>query len=261
MLYDEPQVGGEAGDARRWNLAVPPRGWLAAPVKVLLAETRVIVAEAMEQALQGAEGLTLTARCSDRPGVVLACAAGAPDVAVLDIGLYCGGPDYALQSLREVAPGAKALLSIPELDADLYTSALRAGADNCISGRVDRHQFIDAVRATAAGESVVPLPLADGSRTALSQPLVGRLSRREIEVLQLAALGHSVAEIAAELCVSRNTAQTHLRRTYRKLGVHNRSGAISEAQRLGILRIRPPARRVTRFSDSTFTETCDRQEH
>jgi DNA-binding NarL/FixJ family response regulator len=240
-------VPANSGDAREAAPGSPAP--LAVPVTILVADARVMAAEAMAQAVMGADGLAVTARCSDRAGVALACAEVEPDVAVLDVSLYGGDPDLAVRSLREVALSAKVLLSLARLDVDGLARALLAGAENCISGQVDRLQFIDAVRATAAGESIVPRQLSNGLSQALVQVHESRLSHRELEVLQLAAIGLSVLQIAAELCVSPNTAQTHLRRSYRKLGVHNRSGAIAEAQRLGVLRIGPHPSRVTDLGD------------
>lgn len=254
MLYREglDDAAETSGDAHlvRSGASAAQLPQLSAPVKVLVAETRVMVAEAMGQAIVCAEGLALGACCGDAAEVSLACAAGEPDVAVLDVGVYGGNLDVAVQALRDVAPSAKVLLSVPRLDLELFARALLAGADNCISGRVDHREFIEAVRATASGESLVPAELENGVPRMLLRLRTTRLSRRELEVLQLVAMGLSVAQIAAKLFVSVNTAQTHLRRTYRKLGVHNRSAAITEAIRIGILPGRENGPVVISFGDN-----------
>jgi DNA-binding NarL/FixJ family response regulator len=131
------------------------------------------------------------------------------------------------------------LLLVPALDSDTLARALLAGAGNCISCRVDSRELIEAVRATARGETIFPESLGNGLSRAMLQIRADgleRLSPRELEVLRLAARGLSVSEIASQLCVSLNTARTHLRRTYRKLGAHNRSEAVDKAMRAGILR-------------------------
>jgi PAS domain S-box-containing protein len=61
------------------------------------------------------------------------------------------------------------------------------------------------------------------------------LTPREIEVLQLASLGHSAPSIAKELIVSRDTVKTHLRHVYSKLGVNDRATAVAQALRLGLI--------------------------
>ena len=64
---------------------------------------------------------------------------------------------------------------------------------------------------------------------------VPALTRREREVLQLAADGHSLLEIAQRLNVSRSTIKTHLDNTYRKLGVSDKTAAAAEMMRRGII--------------------------
>jgi two-component system nitrate/nitrite response regulator NarL len=249
MAYRETQLRGSRSTEDRRLIrprarralatSVESPGSLAVAVKVLVAEARVMAAEVMERAIMSTDGFAFTARCADRAGLVLACAAVEPDVVVLDISLFGGDVDDAVRAVREVAPLARVLMSFPELDADLLARALLAGADNCVSGSVDRDQFVEAVRATAAGECGVPAELACGLGrviTRLNGERDGHLSPREIEVLRLAADGLSVLDIARELCVSANTAHTHLSRIYLKLGVHSRIGAIAEAMRAGILR-------------------------
>jgi LuxR family maltose regulon positive regulatory protein len=67
------------------------------------------------------------------------------------------------------------------------------------------------------------------------QPLIERLSEREIEVLQLIAEGLTNPEIASRLYLSLNTVKVHTRNIYGKLGVHNRTLAVTRARALGIL--------------------------
>lgn len=83
------------------------------------------------------------------------------------------------------------------------------------------------------------------------------LTRREREVVQLMADGHSNRAIAGSLYLSEATIKTHLVRIYRKLGVDNRAAAVSEAVRRGLLEltqeggVRPSAGPLrTRFSAS-----------
>ncbi|HRW09513.1 MAG TPA: LuxR C-terminal-related transcriptional regulator, partial [Caldilineaceae bacterium] len=80
-------------------------------------------------------------------------------------------------------------------------------------------------------------PLGSGTPPAPpnAQPLPEPLSDREIEVLQLIAIGHKNQEIADELVVSLNTVRYHTKNLYGKLGVNKRTQAVAKAQELGIL--------------------------
>jgi DNA-binding NarL/FixJ family response regulator len=171
--------------------------------------------------------------------VAAASALTPPDVAVLDLGLYEHDAQYAVSSLRKQASLAKVLLMLPELDDDRLAKALRAGAGNCVSACADTHDFVLAVRATAAGRSILApelqqravhliVELGDGERC--------HLSPREREVLRLVATGLSIDDIASQLFITINTARTHLYRAYRKLGAKKRIGAVGSAMRRGLLR-------------------------
>ncbi len=63
----------------------------------------------------------------------------------------------------------------------------------------------------------------------------GLLTAREIEVLELAAEGTAIPELGAELALSPDTVKTHLKNIYAKLGVHNRTGAVTKAIRIGLI--------------------------
>jgi len=62
-----------------------------------------------------------------------------------------------------------------------------------------------------------------------------RLTAREVDVLRLLARGLTYAQAASELCMSVNTAATHLKNAYRKLGVRSAAGAVMQAVRLGLI--------------------------
>jgi LuxR family maltose regulon positive regulatory protein len=67
------------------------------------------------------------------------------------------------------------------------------------------------------------------------QPLVEALSRREVEVLQLIAMGQTNQDIARQLIVAPGTVKAHTASIYRKLDVANRTEAVARARQLGIL--------------------------
>jgi DNA-binding NarL/FixJ family response regulator len=219
-------------------LAEPAEDRVRLQVRVLVAEARAMAADAMARAITRAQDLRIVARCADRSEVVASAVATLPDVAVLDVSLYGYEPYDGVRSLREHAPNVKALLSLPVLDVETVAQALLAGATNCVSAAADQAEFVRAIRATSRDELVVP----DGLDARLSRVVCElradhtRLSPREVEVLRLAAEGLSVADIASRLYVSENTARTHLKNLYQKLGVHNRSGAVAAAMRHGFIR-------------------------
>jgi DNA-binding NarL/FixJ family response regulator len=198
-----------------------------------------MVADTMARALNRAVGLSMTSRCTSRREVAAACAVTPPDVAVLDLGLYDHDARSAVSSLRKQAPVAKVLLMIHELDDDHLAKALMAGAGNCLSACADAHDFVLALRATAAGRSILAPELQQRAVhliVELSDRESCHLSPREREVLRLVATGLSIDDVASQLFITINTARTHLYRSYRKLGAKNRIGAVGSAVRRGLLR-------------------------
>jgi DNA-binding NarL/FixJ family response regulator len=209
------------------------------PIKVLIGEAREMAADTMIRAVNRAHGLSVSGRCASRSEVSTSCAIDPPAVAVLDLGLYDGDACLAVTSVREHVALARVLLLAPELEVEQLARAVIAGAENCISDRVDRRAFVLAIRATAAGRSVAGQRLEQGVARLvfeLQENDNRRLSPREIDVLRLASMGLCVTDIAARLFISANTARTHLQHTYRKLGVKNRGGAVATAIRTGMLR-------------------------
>jgi LuxR family maltose regulon positive regulatory protein len=86
--------------------------------------------------------------------------------------------------------------------------------------------------ATKAGDKATP---AETEHASAAQALVEPLSPRELEVLELIALGRTNREIAGQLVVSPGTVKAHTSSIYRKLDVANRTEAVARARQLGIL--------------------------
>src|ERR1700682_824403 len=214
--------------------AAPP----GLPANVLVAEPRSMAADTMVRSVKRAQGLVLAGRCTSRLEVAAACISTPPDVAALHMSLYDDDACSAVACVREQAGLAKVLLLTADPGPEHLARALMAGADNCISDCVDQRAFIAAIRATATGRSVLPAMLERSVARVmleLQEADTHRLSPRELDVLRLASKGLCVSDIATGLFISANTTRTHLQRSYRKLGVVNRSGAVATAIRRGIL--------------------------
>jgi DNA-binding NarL/FixJ family response regulator len=94
-----------------------------------------------------------------------------------------------------------------------------------------------AIRAAARGESVLAPVVAARLMEQVRVPDENSLSVREIEVLSLVAGGASNREISRQLCISEATVKTHLVHIFGKLGVADRTAAVTTAVKRGILRL------------------------
>jgi DNA-binding NarL/FixJ family response regulator len=149
---------------------------------------------------------------------------------------------WLIGTLRERYPHATILASGAGADATTISRGLLLGADGYLDKDVDPVEFLEAIRQAARGEAVLagaPVDwmgsLADGfDRT---RHIESRLTRREHQVLQVAAEGLTAREIARHLGVRERTVTTHLGRIYGKLGVNSRVGAVIEAARSGLVTV------------------------
>ena len=149
---------------------------------------------------------------------------------------------WLIGTLRERYPHATILASGAGADATTISRGLVVGADGYLDKDVDLAEFLQAIRRAARGEVVLagaPVDwvafLADGNDG--SRLIESRLTRREQEVLKVAAQDMTAREIARHLGVRERTVTTHLGRIYGKLGVNSRVGAVIEAARSGLVAI------------------------
>jgi len=111
-------------------------------------------------------------------------------------------------------------------DDESVRHALAAGATGCLSKATPAKELVDQLELLARGDEPVRGPNGSDPSPSDDRSWPGRdlgLSEREAEVVALAALGRRNADIADALFVSIDTVKTHLARSFRKLGVHNRT--------------------------------------
>ena len=146
-----------------------------------------------------------------------------------------------LAKLRRAAPGASVvLLTAESLPPEVVAQAVQAGISSYLTKRAGPADILNAIAASwSSGYVFVPRHVVQGTppRESLSHPdglFRPRLTRREQEILTLAAHGHTNRGIAEILWVAAHTVKFHLSNVYRKLGVRNRAEAVEAARRLGL---------------------------
>lgn len=164
-----------------------------------------------------------------------------PDVVIMDINMSDGDGIETTKLLHEKHPEVKlVVLSVSEEEDKLF-EALKAGASSYLLKTADLNELADSIRAAASGESILSPPFIS--------KLIGEfrngkgenrqhlyvLTPREKEVLQLAALGSSNKEIAAQCYISLTTVKAHFRNILGKLESKNRTGAVALANAYGLL--------------------------
>jgi DNA-binding NarL/FixJ family response regulator len=151
---------------------------------------------------------------------------GSIDVAIVDMRRAPAGAVEALRGmeairlLREAAPGLGIVAHGERAERYMATAALQAGAMAYLSRTAAAEALLDAVRAALAHERFLDPAIPPHGRR-------GKLTRRQRQILQLLADGHSTAFAARELELSEETVKTHLKKSLARLGAKNRTHAVA----------------------------------
>jgi DNA-binding NarL/FixJ family response regulator len=162
-----------------------------------------------------------------------------PDLVLMDVNMPVMDGVEAVGELHKNPRLRILMLTISKNDDDLF-GAILAGADGYLLKNAEPDELRKAILAVAQGKGVLsPDVTAQVMRAMTAKqgytPEEG-LSKREIEVLGLLALGKTTAQISAELYISENTVKTHVRHILEKLNAGNRTEAVIKATQLGLIR-------------------------
>ena len=157
-----------------------------------------------------------------------------PDVTLMDLQLPRMNGLQAIQAIRRTQPDARiVVLTMYHGDEDIYR-ALQAGAVGYLLKDTVPEDLVRVIREVHSGGLAIPPDVAAVLATRASQPT---LTFRELQVLELLATGKRNKEIADELGISGDTARAHIKSIFLKFNVHDRTAALAEALRRGIIHI------------------------
>ena len=158
-----------------------------------------------------------------------------PDVVVTDLRMpELDGVGMTATISREYPSIRVLVVTTYETDADII-KAVEAGASGYLLKDAPRSDLCAAVRSAARGETVLAPSVAARLMARLRSPSADVLTPREIEVLGSVAQGHTNAEIGRRLFIGESTVKTHLLRVFAKLGVDDRTAAVTIARQRGFL--------------------------
>jgi two-component system NarL family response regulator len=157
-----------------------------------------------------------------------------PDVTLMDLKMPDMGGVEAIRTIRAEFPNAKIIVvSTYEGDEDIYR-ALDAGAVTYLLKDTLADKMVGIIREVAGGGRPIPAEVAQRLTNRMFQ---AALTNREVEVLHLVARGKRNKEIAADLNISDETVQGHVKNILAKLSVHDRTEAVTVAIRRGIVHL------------------------
>jgi DNA-binding NarL/FixJ family response regulator len=204
-------------------------------IRVLLADDHPALRVGLRVLLDRAPDIEVVGETGDGPETLTQIEALLPDVVVLDCELpeMTGAEVAAKVRLRGLQTRVLALSAYSD---DRYVSGmLEAGVVGYLLKEEAPETIAQAVRAAARGEAHFSPPVAARAAAWARGELPGRLTERELEVLQLLAEGLSNKEIAQALYVTVRTANFHVGNILRKLGVLSRVEAVVWAKDHGVV--------------------------
>jgi DNA-binding NarL/FixJ family response regulator len=203
-------------------------------IRVLLVDDHFVMRTGLATSLNSAEDLAVVGEASDGYEAVAAFESLSPDVVVMDLRLPRLDGIEATRQICQKQPVARIIvLSSSEGDEDIHRS-LAAGAMGYLSKRASRDELLCAIRAVIKGHRYVSPDIAQRLAEHYSRV---PLSERELDVLQRIANGRSNREIATELSISEATVKFHVTGILAKLGVLDRTQAVTTAIRRGIVHL------------------------
>jgi DNA-binding NarL/FixJ family response regulator len=204
-------------------------------IRILIVDDHPIVRGGLRGAFAGEPDIEVAGEASNGREGVDRAAALAVDVVLMDLRMPVMDGVAAIAALRESHPGIRVLvLTTFDGDADVLP-AIEAGATGYLLKDAPPDELLRAVRAAAAGESVLAPSVVARLVGQVRNPVRATLTDRELQVLRLVADGASNRQAAARLFISEASIKTHLLHIYDKLGVRDRAAAVGEAFRRGIL--------------------------
>ena len=209
-------------------------------IRVLLVDDHPVVRTGLRGMLATEPAIEVVGEASSGAEAVAMAAAVTPDVVLMD--LRMPGVDGVTATGR-ILTAAEAehrsvkvvVLTTYETDADILR-AVEAGAVGYLLKDTSPTQLAGAVLAAARGETVLAPSVAARLVSSVRRPgPAPALSAREVEVLRLVGKGLTNADIGRELFISEATVKTHLLRMFHKLGVSDRTAAVTSAMARGYL--------------------------
>jgi DNA-binding NarL/FixJ family response regulator len=203
-----------------------------ASIKVMIVDDHPLVRVGMATVINQQSDMAIVAETDSGHRALELFRAHRPDVVLMDMRLRGDSGARASNVIVGEFPDARILMiSNYEGDEDIR-QALAAGAKGYLFKSIVEDELVDAIREVHAGRSYIPKGVAGRLQEHES---IGRLSRREEEMLELISKGLNNREMGQVLGIAEDTVKTHLKGLFRKLDVSSRAEAVHEAMQRGFI--------------------------
>lgn len=212
------------------------------PVRVLIADDQSLVRAGICELLKTLPGVAVVGQASDGQEALRLIETHQPDIVLMDMTMPMMDGLEATVLAKRRFPRVKVIILSEHSSEEFVFRALRSGAEGFVLKNDSVGELYTAIESVArGGEHLSPrvtkrviVGYLDGQES--GDELVKLLTPRQREVLQLIAEGRSTKEIAKDLGVSVNTVKTHRLKLMEKLGVHEITGVVRYAVRVGVIK-------------------------
>ena len=213
-----------------------------APVKLVICDDHRVLTDALALMVRSDSDLELVADpVQDPDDAIELCRQHHPDVVLMDLVLNArlNGIE-ATREIKDVSPETRVVIMTGQPEDRSLVGAVEAGASGFLNKTTALDQVVESVKAAAEGEILIdPATLTRVLSTLARERearqdvdrLLGLLTEREREILDLVSQGQRNDDIAQHLFISPQTVQTHVRNILRKLRVHSKLEAVALAVR------------------------------
>lgn len=202
-------------------------------LRLVLADDHALVRTGLRLVLDSQPDMQVVGEAADGEAALAVAKEQRANILLMDLSMPGLSGLDALRRVRAELPSVKVLVVTMYNNLAFVRAALAGGAAGYLLKQAVDSDLITAIRTVARGETYV-YPTLAGRVLAQPEPRSAadgsvELSQREIEVLQLIALGHTNQDIASQLVVSVRTVESHKARIMQKLGLRNRAELVRYA--------------------------------
>ena len=211
-------------------------------IRILIADDHPVVREGLFAMLSRESDFEVVGEARDGVEAVNKAKELSPEVVLMDLRMPELDGVEAMNQIKSAKPETKFIILTTYSDDEYIFRGIEAGARGYLLKDAPREELFKAIRAVHRGESLIQPVVASKILDRLTElsrraPSGEELSERELEVLRLMAKGAANKEIGVELSIAQSTVKTHISTIFQKLGVNDRTEAVTEALKKGIIRL------------------------
>ena len=209
-------------------------------IRVLIVDDHPVVREGLAAMLERQDDITVVGEAADGAAAIQKALDTSPDVILMDLRMPVMDGVEAMRRIGAQVPSAHVIV-LTTYDNDEYIfRGIEAGARAYLLKDAPRDELFHAIREVHQGKSLIDPSVVDKvfERFASQSKLTSgqeALSEREKGILRLMATGAANKAIAAQLYISESTVKTHVQSIFQKLGVNDRTEAVTRALQMGII--------------------------